>query len=333
MPQQVFLFLDSRSIGGIESHIRILAALLSKHCQVTVVLWQQYLCKHPLVQQLAAHDVKTVVIGGRVAQFVALLKNTPDAVLHCHGYKANLIGRLIAVLFSVRCVCTFHNGDRGSGRVRFYTWLDEITSIFSRNIAVSKEIANRIKGPSVVMANSVELPSNVELTGYRTGPVAFVGRLEQVKRPDRFCKLAKEFPSQQFALWGDGSLRNQLEKQSMPNLTWHGAVDNMSQYWLGIDLLIICSEQEGFPMVALEAMAAGVPVLALPLGDLPTLINHGVNGFIADNEIQMQHYLTEWFSLNSAERGKIRENARMSIAKHYDAECVWPKLANLYGKR
>lgn len=331
MSHQVILFLDSSSIGGIESHVRTLATLLNKHCQIKVVLWQQYQAEHPLLQQLAVLKVQTEVLDGSIGKFAALLSNTPGVVLHCHGYKANLIGRLLAVIYRVRCVCTFHNGDRGLGRVRFYTWLDEITSIVSRNIAVSKQIAERIKGPSLVMANRVELPADVALSGCRMGPVAFVGRIEQVKRPDRFCTLAKQFPAQQFAIWGDGSLRRQLDIQSSTNLNWHGAVGSMSYYWPEIDLLVICSEQEGFPMVALEAMAAGVPVLALPLGDLPTLIKHGVNGFIADNEVQLQHYLSVWFSLKSAERLQMRQNARKCVAQHYDAELAWPQLAEIYG--
>jgi glycosyltransferase involved in cell wall biosynthesis len=45
---------------------------------------------------------------------------------------------------------------------------------------------------------------------------------------------------------------------------------------------VLCSDAEGFPNVALEAMAAGVPIIATPAGDLANIIEHGKTGFIVD---------------------------------------------------
>ena len=330
MAQKILLFLDSSSFGGIESHVKTLAIMLNKYCPVKVLLWRQYKHEHLLMRQLAELNIETEVLDGSLRRLASLLTERSDTVLHCHGYKANLIGRFLAALCRVRCVCTFHNGDRGEGVVRFYTWLDETTSLFSRNIAVSKDIGKRLKGACSVIANSVMLPENWLSSVEQDGAVAFVGRVEQVKRPDRFCALARQLPDRQFAIWGDGALRTELAAKCTDNVNWHGAVESMASYWQQIDILVICSDYEGFPMVALEAMASGVPVLALPLGDLPRLITHGINGFIAQNEAQIQQHLQMWFNLSTTDRQMIRQQARQRISQDFNIDNMWPVLAAIY---
>lgn len=330
MIRSVLLFLDSSCVGGIESHVLILAKLLNQHCQVKVILWRHYQVEHPLLKQLATKGIAFDVLNGSIFKLARIWQASPQAVLHCHGYKANLIGRLLATIFRRCCVCTFHNGDRGEGIVRLYTWLDELSSRLSRNIAVSREIALRLKNRCQVMSNMVDMPAINSLSGNIVGPVAFVGRFEVVKRPDRFFALAKKFPKQQFAMWGHGSQMQQFVLEPATNICLHGAVSSMEYYWPSIDILIICSEQEGFPMVALEAMSAGVPVLTLPLGELPMLIQHDVNGFIAKNEAELQQCLEVWFNMNDDQRLNIRQNARETIKQHYSAEQLWPLLEKVY---
>jgi glycosyltransferase involved in cell wall biosynthesis len=47
-----------------------------------------------------------------------------------------------------------------------------------------------------------------------------------------------------------------------------------------LDVLVLPSQLEGLPMVILESMAAGVVVLATPVGGVPSLIQDGVNGIL-----------------------------------------------------
>jgi glycosyltransferase involved in cell wall biosynthesis len=47
-----------------------------------------------------------------------------------------------------------------------------------------------------------------------------------------------------------------------------------------LDLLVIASEREGLPLVALEAFSAGVPVVAFAVGGIPEVIQHGKTGFL-----------------------------------------------------
>jgi glycosyltransferase involved in cell wall biosynthesis len=332
MRNSVLIFLDSSAFGGIESHVLVLARLIKLQRPVQVLLWRLYRPDHPLLQQLEQSGIRYQVLDGQFIQLWRVWKNLPDAVLHCHGYKANLLGRLAAFLLGRQLVCSFHNGDVGVGKVRFYTWLDELSSRFSQNIAVSKAIAERLRYRCEVMPNVVDINGGTTIASFTAGVIAFVGRLEQVKRPDRFSALATQFPEHPFSIWGEGSLFPQLKVNQPKNLQLRGAVSSMAAYWCQIELLVICSDHEGFPMVALEAMAEGIPVLSLPLGDLPTLIKHGENGFLAKNTEELSFYLSKWFQLSERQRLMLRQQARQTIVDGYSTQKLWPKLSDFYAK-
>lgn len=332
MGNAVLLFLDSSALGGIESHVLVSARQIKLHCPVRVLLWRKYRSDHPLLQLLEQSGIPYQVLDGGFFRLLRVWASLPDAVLHCHGYKANLLGRLAALLCAKQTVCSFHNGDVGQGRVRFYTWLDEFTCRFSQNIAVSQAIAERLHYRCELMPNLVDVEVNHALAPSASGVIAFVGRLEQVKRPDRFRTLAALYPEQQFCIWGEGSLHATLAIDLPANLQLKGAVPSMAPYWDGISLLVICSDHEGFPMVALEAMAQGIPVLSLPLGDLPSLIKHGENGFLAQNPAELAVYVAQWLQLSEQQKLRIRQQAKQTIVDGYSTQRLWPKLTAIYAK-
>jgi glycosyltransferase involved in cell wall biosynthesis len=57
-------------------------------------------------------------------------------------------------------------------------------------------------------------------------------------------------------------------------------IDNAMEFYSEIDTLVIPSEIEGLPLVLLEAMALGLPVIATKVGRIPLTISHGQNGFL-----------------------------------------------------
>jgi glycosyltransferase involved in cell wall biosynthesis len=61
-----------------------------------------------------------------------------------------------------------------------------------------------------------------------------------------------------------------------------GFVEDMSSFYQGIDLYINTSFHEGFPMSVLEAMAHGIPVIALNTGGLKEIINDGIQGYLIE---------------------------------------------------
>lgn len=279
MTGEVWQLVDSGGVGGIETHVRLLAdALIAAGRPTRVVLLAPH-GDNPWFGQLADAGVPFEVLDGRFATLLARLKADRPALVHTHGYKAGILGRLAARLAGIPSVSTFHAGERGPFPVSLYQSLDEATSRLSRRIAVSPLIAARLPRPTAVIGNFVAVPA-VQPPPPVARTVGFVGRLSSEKGPDLFCRIAQATPAMPFEMFGDGPMRAELEAMAGGQVRFHGVETRPARIWPQIGLLLMPSRAEGLPMAALEAMAAGIPVAAAAVGALPDVIRHGENGWL-----------------------------------------------------
>jgi len=149
------------------------------------------------------------------------------------------------------------------------------------------------------------VPSGVDLQTYRPGPrdgdvveavgaapdeliVGFSGRWSEEKDPLAFVEIARRsvhLPVR-FVMTGTGAMRRDIETAlshaALPTGLFHliGEVENVVPWLRTYDLLVLPSRLDGRPVVVLEALALGVPVLASRVGALPELIEDGINGFL-----------------------------------------------------
>lgn len=328
----IVILLDSSQLGGIESHIYHLARALKKHgYSAEIWFYKQHSKLHPLSPRLDHENIQYRYLAGSFRDIYSQIKHSPPRLLHTHGYKAGVLGRIAAHLLSIPVVSTFHNGDPGEGIVRIYTLLDRLTSFLSENIAVSNEIAARFKKKPVQINNFINLPKQQVKSDNN---IAFVGRLSHEKGPDQYLQLAKHLPDQIFQVYGTGPMEPLLKEQEISNIQFMGQVSGMNDQWQYVDVLCITSRHEGLPMVALEAMAQGVPVISFALGALPNLIEQGVNGWIApQGDIkEMSRLIKLWFSLPAAVKSEIRNACRQTIARDYSYKAVLPQIFEVYAR-
>lgn len=114
-----------------------------------------------------------------------------------------------------------------------------------------------------------------------------------------------------------------------------GTVDpaRMHEYYQIADLAVVPSEfEEPFGMVAIEAMAAGVPVLATRKGGLPEIVQDGVTGFLLDNAKNSAAFAQRLNELlNDPDRlATVRHNARNYVVRHHDWRVVGAQLETVY---
>jgi len=328
---EVWILVDSSKFGGIESHILELStALVKEHLSVRVVLLRCY-GPHPLVKGLNAKRIPVNIANGEVG-FLHLAFKNPPAIIHTHGYKAGITGRLVGKLLGIKTVSTFHAGEKPKGRVAFYDWLDRYASTLADHVfAVSHPVAERIHTSSQVIENFVDTDV-VQLSAGEQ--IAFVGRLSEEKGPDRFVKLASKNTNVYFHVYGDGPLADSLQGRSPANTLYHGQQKYMNEAWNDIGLLLITSRFEGLPMAAIEAMARGIPVIAFDVGALSKLIDHNKNGWlIAPGDLKsFQKHLLYWLDLSAAERADIRFSARKKVVNNFSRKAVIPKYLSCYGQ-
>ena len=79
-------------------------------------------------------------------------------------------------------------------------------------------------------------------------------------------------------------------------ITYHGYVDSVSLAMNSLDALIVPSLLDGRPNVIMQANACGIPVIANPVGGIPSMIIEGLNGFLASPEDieSVVHYIDSW---------------------------------------
>lgn len=123
--------------------------------------------------------------------------------------------------------------------------------------------------------------------------VLFVGRLHPSKQPEAVVEAAKVLRAHgrtdvQFAIVGEGELEQQVHDAieaagGQTVCKQYGWMDPLEAYFAG-DLLVMPSLYEGFGMVAVEAMATGLPVLRSRTGGADRMIVEGKTGFCCDIE-------------------------------------------------
>lgn len=128
--------------------------------------------------------------------------------------------------------------------------------------------------------------------GPRPYALGFVGRLVANKGLDYlvrvFATVAAAAPDARFALVGDGPEANDVQRRlaaagiedRVDRIRWVDSPDDLAALYRQMGALVCTSRSEGGPRVCLEAMACGVPTFSTPVGLMPEIINHGVNGWL-----------------------------------------------------
>jgi glycosyltransferase involved in cell wall biosynthesis len=171
--------------------------------------------------------------------------------------------------------------------------------------------------------------------------LGFVGRLSREKRPERLLHmLARLGPEFGLTLVGDGPLRPALEKLAHTlelgdRVHFAGEQPVNADIYRAWQATLLCSAYEGYPMAALESLAAGVPVIGVPLPALQEMLqSQGTNWLAADDSPQALARAVQ--SALHADPASRREQA-LSIARRHPVSAfaqAWKDLLlRLSGER
>lgn len=256
-----------------------------------------------------------------LARLRAIMEAWRPDVVHTHREKENILGslanRLTGNVPSVRTMHGWAEHQASAGLVKMrrdvLSNLDRwcARTLQQRVIAVSKELGIKAarEFPAekiVVIENGVDrtaLIAELRPAGFRMAEptashVGIVGRLVDVKRVDLFLHMAALLREQpgidcRFHVFGDGPLRVRLEELSdriavAKGVAFHGHRSDVASCIAGLDAVVICSDHEGMPMVALEAAALGIPTVAHAVGGLLEVVppeflvtRHDASGYAA----------------------------------------------------
>ena len=159
-----------------------------------------------------------------------------------------------------------------------------------------------------------------------------VKRIEDVVRV--FAEVRKQVPAK-LMLVGDGPERGRIEQlcrelRTCEDVIMLGKLKNPTEV-LGIsDLFLLPSESESFGLAALEAMAAGVPVISSNAGGLPEVNRHGVTGMMSDvGNLEDLTRNTLYILRDEETLAKFKRQA-LERAKDFDLPKILPMYEDVY---
>lgn len=205
-----------------------------------------------------------------------------------------------------------------------------------------------------IPADSIEvIPNFVDLERYRRdldgchrrqlAPagekiVMHISNFRPVKRVDDVVRIfarAQRRVAARLVLVGDGPARGLAQKVAEEEgvagqVVFLGKQSSVAELLACADVLLLPSESEAFGLVALEAMACGVPVVATAVGGVPELVPHGVAGVLAPlgDVDAMAEGVVEL--LASPERWQAASDAARDVATRFSTDRVVPRYEALY---
>ncbi len=179
-------------------------------------------------------------------------------------------------------------------------------------------------------------PSGIEPNYAHRGYFLFVGRLSEEKGVETVVRLARLLPEIQFKIVGTGPQSEWLHRlgHGLDNLEFLGfrTGDELSElYRDAIGLLLPSCVHENFPLVTLESMAAGTPVIASKVGGIPEIVEDRVNGFLVD-PVDLPAWTEAVLRLYHDDnlQGRLSEQARETVKKRFSLDKHWRELGNAY---
>ncbi|MFL6028863.1 MAG: glycosyltransferase family 4 protein [Gaiellaceae bacterium] len=246
-------------------------------------------------------------------------RERPD-ILHTHTAKAGTVGRVAALLAGRHrppiVVHTFHGhvlrGYFGPLRSWFFRMLERwLASRTTALIAVSPQVRDDLVALGIAPRERFAVVRlGIEL-GERVGPredgrvesrrylgiapdqfaVGWIGRMTAVKRTDdvliAFKGLREDGVDAVLCMVGDGPDRPHLERRAhdlgiVRDTLFLGYQEEVAPFYAAFDALVLPSSNEGTPVSAIEALAAGRPVVATRVGGVPDVVVEGEDGFLVE---------------------------------------------------
>ena len=269
-----------------------------------------------------ATDIKATRIGGlgrsvspiadlkAFIELVAMLRKFKPDVIHTHTAKAGVLGRLAALIAgsgAVR-VHTFHghllHGYFSPLKTKLVVLIEKVLAAKTDYlVAVGTQVKNDLVRagigteakfrvffpglPTPHVASKSELRASLELDPHLIY-VTFVGRLTQIKRPDRLmdiaAEIAKSHDNVHFLIAGEGDLHEYTQQRAITQklpVTFLGWRKDIAELFAASDIAILTSDNEGIPLTLIQAAQAGLPIVAPSVGSISDIVVHHETGLLA----------------------------------------------------
>ena len=303
MSQRVLLLITDLKIGGTPTVVRELAKRLhARGWPVEVACLSEW---GPVADQLAQAGVPVEALGARtsidlriVPRLVQLIRRQDYQTVLSFLIHANAVAAAASLL--TRDVRYLQSIQTTQPRPKWHWLAQRVAHHAAWRVVVPSESVARVAGERsdiastkiVVIPNAVDADRFAGITPQpREGvpfPIGFIGRLDPVKRLGDLVEAAGILGTAvRLDIFGEGSERPAIERLIAARglgdrVILHGAIDRPEDALSQVGVLVLPSEAEGFGLVLIEAMAAGVPVVATRVPGIVDVVEHERTGLLVE---------------------------------------------------
>ncbi|MCK4825792.1 glycosyltransferase, partial [bacterium] len=234
-------------------------------------------------------------------------------IVHAHGATGALVARMAFLIpGGIRPITTYHIAITNITDIPF--WEKKLFALFDRSmsvvdkkiLSVSEAVKEKMVREAFFSRDRIRvLHSGVDLsrfTNCQSGKIrrelclsdkaiviGIVARLSEEKGIGSLLEtmpdVLKRYPNLHLLIAGDGPIKSELQDLSIrigleQNVIFLGYRNDIAEFMTDLDLLVMPSLTEGFPLTLLEGMAAGLPIVATRVGGIPEIITDGREGIL-----------------------------------------------------
>ena len=356
----VLIIITKSDLGGAQIHTLGLIKSLKQDFEFVLATGEAGY----LTREAEKLDIKTIVLkslirpirpGKDIAgyrEIKSLLNQMNPDIVHLHSSKAGVLGRLASWRAKKTCLFTAHGWafTEGAGfKQRSYGWVvewllahicDGIITVSDYDYGLAQRLGVGSPKKMWTVKNCIGEFSGLEkLEGSASEPVRLlnIGRMSRAKNQSMLLQAAANIKLP-FALdiVGDGHLRPGLENQrkalNLDNkVNFVGAVESVSEFFSSAGIFVLSSDYEGLPLSVLEAMSAGLPVVATRVGGVEEAVIDGQTGYLVErgdsNSMAQQ---IEVLLRDPDKRAEMGHAARTRYEQKFTLERMTSATADIY---
>ena len=354
----VVLVITKGEAGGAQTHVLELCRALQGWVRFTVVIGGDD--AHSVLGQ-ALGDLGIAVLAlpslqnslnplkviTSVRAMLAHMRVLQPDVIHAHSAVAGVIARLAGKLRQIPVVYTVHGfgfKPQAPWLIRTNAWLAEavLAAWTTRMVCVSayeKQLAARLPMPpervSVVHNALADVPWRSDMS---TQPpsLVMVARMAAPKRPDvlidALALLAQQGLQPDIRILGGGPdlARHQQAAAPMPHIRLEGDVSDVAQRLAQHQIFVLLSDHEGLPISILEAMRAGMAIVATRLPGIEEMLTHEESAWLVPNTPQAVADALQTLLADAPLRQRLGSAARARYEAQFQPQAMAEPVLAIY---